>query len=173
VASKFDWPGAVRAVEGSAGVSETVRATAGAIGYIDFNYVIDDHLAGVTMRNADGEFVAAGVASFREAVMHSTWFASGDFSQGLADQHGKGAWPITMGTYIAVPRIATAAQLERTERALRFVVWGYLHGDALARQARFVPLPEKVQASAYREIAKVSGAAGEPIGLKLMGSALR
>ena len=71
-----------------------------------------------------------------------------------------------MGTYVAVPRVAL--QADRTERALRFLTWSYLHGDALARQARFVPLPAKVQASAYREIAKVTSAGGEAIGAKLM-----
>ena len=48
----------------------------------------------------------------------------------------------------------------------------YLNGDSLARQAKFVPLPEKVQASAYREIAKVSNSNGELLGAKMMGNPL-
>ena len=40
------------------------------------------------------------------------------------------------------------------QQALRFITWAYLHGDALARQARFVPLPDKVQAMVSREVAK-------------------
>ena len=41
-------------------------------------------------------------------------------------------------------------------------------GDALARQARFSPLPEKVQASAFRELSSVIGRNGEPIGLNAL-----
>jgi phosphate transport system substrate-binding protein len=171
VASKFDWPAEVLAVKGSGEVSKTVRATAGAIGYIDYNYVIDDGLCGVAMRNSEGRFVQADVEGFREAVTHSAWFTSGDFFSEINNAPGAKTWPITMGTYVAVPRVAAPGS--GTERALRFVTWAYLHGDALARQAKFVPLPDKVQASAYREIAKIAGAHGEPVGMKLLGQLVR
>ena len=94
--------------------------------------------------------------------MHSTWYSAGDFSTEINDLPGAGTWPITMGTYIAVPRVAAAG--DRAERTLRFLTWAYLHGDALARQAKFVPLPERVQASAYREISRVMSASGEIAG---------
>ena len=168
VASHFDWVPGTLAVKGSGEVSKTVRATPDSIGYIDYNYTVDDDLAAISMKNADGQFVTAGVDGFREAAMHSPWYATGDFSAELNALPGSKTWPITMGTYIAVPRVS--AQSERTERALRFITWAYLHGDALARQAKFVPLPEKVQASAYREIAKVSSSSGELLGAKLMGN---
>jgi phosphate transport system substrate-binding protein len=171
VASKFDWPGAVTAVKGSGEVSKAVRATVGSIGYVDYNYVLDDGLCAVAMRNADGQFVQAGVEGFRAAVAHSAWFTSGNFLAEINDSPGANTWPITMGTYVAVPRVAAPGS--GTERAVRFITWAYLHGDALARQAKFVPLPDKVQASAYREIAKIAGAQGEPVGIKLLGQLLK
>ena len=78
--------------------------------------------------------------------MHSTWYTADDCSMEINDLPGVGTWPITMGTFVAVPRVALAG--ERAERTLRFLTWAYLHGDSLARQAKFVPLPERVQASA-------------------------
>jgi phosphate transport system substrate-binding protein len=75
-----------------------------------------------------------------------------------------------MGTYIAVPKVAKAG--DGTEAALRFLTWGYLHGDALARQAKFVPLPDKVQANAYREMASVSSTDGRNLGMALIGPLL-
>jgi len=171
VASRFDWPAGTMAVKGSAEVSKAVRATAGSIGYIDYNYVVDDGLAGVSMKNADGRFVVAGVEGFRDAVKNSAWFARGDFFAEINDAPGPRTWPITMGTYIAVPRIPAADG--STQRALRFVIWAYLHGDALARQAKFVPLPDKVQASAYREIARISNERGEAIGAQVLGQVVR
>ena len=168
VANHFDWPAGTLAVKGSADVAKTVLATEDSIGYIDFNYVLDDDLAGVAMKNTDGQFVTASVDGFHQAVMHSTWYSAGDFSTELNDLPGSGTWPITMGTYVAVPRVAVAG--DRAERTLRFLTWAYLHGDSLARQAKFVPLPERVQASAYREISRVLGSNGESLGAKTMGN---
>lgn len=168
VANHFDWPAGTLAVKGSGEVTKTVQATEDSIGYIDYNYVIDNDLAGVAMKNADGQFVNASVEAFHQAVMHSTWYSAGDFSTEINDLPGAGTWPITMGTYVAVPRVAVSG--DRAERTLRFLTWAYLHGDTLARQAKFVPLPERVQASAYREISRVMGANGESLGAKTMGN---
>jgi phosphate transport system substrate-binding protein len=171
VAPKFDWPAGVITAKGSSEVSKAVRATAGAIGYIDYNYVLDDALSGVSLRNADGQFVAASVEGFREAVVHSAWFTAGDFGSEINEGPGARTWPITMGTYIAVPRVAKRG--DRTESALRFITWGYLNGDVLAREAKFVPLPNKVQANAYKEIASVRTDAGDALGMRLLGTLVR
>jgi phosphate transport system substrate-binding protein len=168
VASKVEFGADALAVKGSAEVSKAVRATPGAIGYIDYNDVLDDGLTGVLLRNANGQFVAASPEGFRDAVSHSAWFATGDFGVGLNDLAGAKSWPITMGTFMVMPRVAR--ENARTERTLRFIAWSYLHGDALARDAKFVPLPSKVQASAYREISRITGARGEPLGMKVLGS---
>lgn len=171
VASRFTWPDDVLAVKGSAAVAATVKATAGAIGYVDFNYVQEEGLSGAQLKNADGQFVSASVDAFRAAVLRSPWSESGDFSAPLVQLGGARSWPITMGTYVALPRVArdTAA----ATRTLRFLAWAYLQGDALAREARFVPLPPKVQAAAYRELSKVRGAAGEPLGLQVLPALMR
>jgi len=168
VANHFDWPAGTIAVKGSGEIVKTVQATEDSISYIDFNYVLDNELAGVSVKNADGQWVTASVDGLHQAVMHSTWYSAGDFSTELNDLAGSGTWPITMGTYVAVPRVAAAG--DRAERTLRFLTWAYLHGDALARQAKFVPLPERVQASAYREISRVLGAHGESLGAKSLGN---
>jgi phosphate transport system substrate-binding protein len=44
VASKHPWPEGFIAVKGSGEVSKTVRSTPGAIGYIDYSYVVEDAL---------------------------------------------------------------------------------------------------------------------------------
>jgi phosphate transport system substrate-binding protein len=99
-------------------------------------------------------------SAFQKALAH--------FSTELNDMTGAGTWPITMGTFVAVPRVAAAG--DRTECTLRFLTWAYVHGDSLARRAKFVPLPERVQASAYREISRVLNASGESLGAKTMGN---
>ena len=172
IASKHAWPRSFIAVKGSGAVSQTVRKTSGAIGYIDYNYVLEDGLTGVEMINAAGNLVAASTASFRAAVVRSRWFSEGDFSETLTNMGGAGSWPITMGTYVAVPRVAGDA--ERATRTMRFFTWAFANGDALADQVKFIPLPEKVQAKAFREIASVVGRQGEMVGfdsLKVLSNA--
>jgi len=160
------WPAGFIAVKGSSEVSRAVRSTPGAIGYIDYGYVVEDALTAVQLAAANGRYVGASPASFRNAVVSSRWFTHGDFSDSLTQMPGEGAWPITMGTYAVVPKVA--GEPERAARTLRFFLWAYDHGDALARQAKFSPLPEKVQASAFRELSSVIGRNGEPIGLNAL-----
>ena len=162
VANKHEWPSSFIAVKGSGEVSKAVRNTPGAIGYIDYNYVLDDALVGVQMRNAEGRFVEASAESFSQAVVKSHWFSSGDFSGTLTNMPGEGSWPIAMGTYVAMQKVA--GDPARAAQVLRFFTWAYANGNALARQAKFVPLPEKVQAKAFREIASIKGKQGELIG---------
>lgn len=171
VAGKHPWPAGFIAVKGSAEVSKTIRSTPGAIGYIDYSYVLEDGLTPVQLRAAGGRYVSASPESFRSAVVGSRWFSHGDFSEGLTHLPAEGAWPITMGTYVALPKVA--ADTARTARALRFLVWAYGRGDALARQAKFVPLPEKVQARAFRELSSVVGSSGEPIGMSAVSVLVR
>ena len=170
VASQLEWPAGTLTGKSSGEVARLVRATPESISYVNYNYVADTDLTPVAMANADGHVVVAGVEGFREAVTRSAWYAQGDFSASLSNLPGAGTWPMTTAAYVAVPRVAPPGA--HTEQALRFFAWAYLHGDALARQAKFVPLPEKVQASAYREIGKVTAAGGEAIGVRVMSGAM-
>ena len=88
---------------------------------------------------------------------------SSGYSLELTDMEGIGSWPITMGTYVAVPKVAN--DTERTARVLRFFAWAYAAGDTLARDAKFVPLPDKVQANAFKVLSSIVGAGGERIGV--------
>lgn len=113
--------------------------------------------------NAAGNYASASTDSFKSAVVMSRWFSHGDFSGTLTGMDGIGSWPITMGTYVAVPKVAS--DTERTARVLRFFAWAYANGDTLAREARFVPLPDKVQANAFNALSTVVGRQGELIGI--------
>ena len=160
------WPADTLAAKGSGDVVKTVQATPGAIGYVDYNYVLDNDLNAVQLRNAAGRFVSAQVSGFREAVVQSAWNRKGDFTAPLVNLPGADTWPITMGTFIVVPAVSPSGP--RTLAALKFLTWGYFHGDELAARAKFVPLPERVQAIAYRELARVTDTSGAAIGLQSM-----
>jgi phosphate transport system substrate-binding protein len=165
VKAQFAWPASVAAVKGSDGVVKAVKETVNSIGYVDYGYVVDNKLAAVAMRNEEGEFVKADTRAFQAALGASDWVGTGAFSSTLTAQRGKSSWPITMGTFIVVPRVTSKP--EQTQAALKFFVWAFNHGDALVREANFVRLPDRVQASAFKAITSVHDTSGKPLGMTL------
>jgi phosphate transport system substrate-binding protein len=160
------WPTGLTGAKGSDGVVSAVRETVGAIGYVDFGYVAENHLAAVQMRNEDGEFVRPDVRAFQASLANSDWVSKGTFSTTLTAMAGKGTWPITMGTFIIVPRVSEKPG--QTQAALKFFVWAFNHGDALVQQASFVRLPDRVQAAAFKAISGVRAKSGEAIGFSAL-----
>lgn len=162
--TSVSWPEAVKGAKGSDGVVKLVQETPGAIGYVDFNYIGEFNLNPVQMRNASGEFVNASVAGFKSALRASDWLSKGDFHATLANLQGTGAWPITMGTFVLLPRVA--GKPEETSRALRFLMWALLKGDQVVEGLSFVRLPDSMQAAAFKAMSNVTDAAGRKLGVE-------
>ncbi len=163
VGTAMKWPEGVVAAKGSKGVVEAVQATAGSIGYVDYNYVVEHKLKAVALKNAEGAVVEPGPQSFQNALLQSPWMQGGDFTQTLTNQPGRDSWPITMGTFVVMPRVA-----DRPERAvpvIRFFTWAFIHGDDLAKKVNFVRLPNSIQAKSFRAIASIVDRRGTPIGV--------
>lgn len=160
------WPGNVLPAKGSGGVVSAVTATPGAIGYVDFTYVLNGGLRTVALKNRAGQFVAPAIDSFRAALNASAWHSQGDFSQTLTDQPGSTSWPITMGTFVLLPKVMDETAGVAT---LRFFTWAFMHGDELANHANFVRLPDAVQAKAYRALAAITSHNGTPLAYASLG----
>ncbi len=169
VNTHFSWPADCIAVKGSDGVVKAVQDTVGAIGYVDFGYVQDNKLQAVQMKNSEGHFVAPSTAAFKAALNSSDWVRNGEFTTTLTDKTGANAWPITMGTFALVPRVAS--QPEKTQAALQFFIWALMNGDALVQKSNFVRLPDRVQALAFRAMMSVRDKAGRALPLSLMRGA--
>jgi phosphate transport system substrate-binding protein len=159
------WPDNFILAKGSDAVVKAVADTKGAIGYVDFSYVKPSKLQTALVRNADGEFPAASSESFRNALMGSDWVASGNFTSALTNKAGKGVWPITMGTYVVLPRVVDSAQ--QGANTIGFITWGFLHGDATVNANSFVRLPDRVQAAAFKAMTEVKDKSGNPLPIKM------
>ena len=168
--NSIKWADGFIGAKGSDGVVQAVKDTQGSIAYIDHGYVKEHGLATAQLKNVDGEFVRPSVAAFRAALASSEWATAGSFSQTLTQQPGKAAWPITMGTFVVVPQVASSP--EQTLAALRFFAWAFLNGDTLVQENNFVRLPDRVQAAAFKTITSVKDKSGAPIGMALISSLL-
>ncbi len=155
------WGGDVVQVKGSSGISEAVRKTPGAIGYIDYSYVPQDKLTYVKLQNREGRFVAPTAESFTAALNSSGWKSMAAFEEMLTDQPGAASWPITMGTFVIIPRMTQ--QPEATIRVLKFFSWTFLNGDKVVNSMDFVRLPDKVQARIFAELTKIKDGNGKPL----------
>lgn len=171
VKTAFTWPASFLAAKGSEGVVKAVKETTGSIGYVDFGYVKDNKLSAVQLKNIEGEFLMPSIDAFRDALFNSEWVSKGTFTSTLTNKPGKGAWPITMGTFAVVPRVTDKS--DETLRALKFFVWAFLNGDTLVQENNFVRLPNRVQASAFRAITTVKDKEGKLIGLNLVGDTIQ
>lgn len=169
--TSIDWPAGAIGAKGTDGMVKAVKSTPGAIGYVDFNYVAEHQLAVVQLRNAAGEWMSPGPEAFRAALRSSDWYKSGDFHASLANRAGPGVWPITMGTFVLLPKVLDANA--GGEEALRFFVWALLRGDLVVEGMNFVRLPDKMQALAYAGLSSITDAAGRPVGIEALSSLTR
>jgi len=166
VKSQFAWPGAFMGVQGSDGVVKAVKETLGAIGYVDYGYVKDNKLNAVQLKNPAGEYLGPSIAGFRAALQASDWSIKGEFASTLTAMDGKNSWPITMGTFVLLP--TASDQPEATRRALQFLMWAFVNGDALVQESNFVRLPDRVQALSFRAISGIKDKSGQSIGSTVM-----
>lgn len=143
VANALAWPVGLGA-KGNEGVAGNVMQTAGAIGYVEYAYALQNDLAYADMINAAGARVAPTAEAFATAAESADWRGTPGYGVILANQKGAGAWPMAAATFILMPqrpRDAAAAA-----EALKFFAWCYERGDQMALELHYVPMPDKVVA---------------------------
>jgi phosphate transport system substrate-binding protein len=155
------WATGVVPAKGSGGVVAAVKDTAGAIGYVDFQYATQNSLIYPMLKNRGGKFVLPGATSFSAALAGSSWSRDGKYEEPLTDQPGAASWPITAGTFILVPQKSRTP--EKAIATLKFFTWSFVHGEEAAGKADFVPLPDSVQGRVFGELTTITDDAGVPL----------
>lgn len=132
------WPTG-SAAQGNAGVVAVLERTKGAVGYVEYAYAQQNHLAFTSLINREGARVVPGMASFRAAA------AVADFRNGLspipANPPGQASWPLTAATYML---LHADGPPEVNRQVVRFLDYALHDGRALAERLNYVPLPEPV-----------------------------
>src|SRR5262249_14421972 len=135
------WPTGVGG-KGNQGVASYVQRIAGAIGYVETAYSMQNHMTEVQLANRAGKFVSATDDSVGAAAKGADWKNAKRFYVVLTDQPGADAWPITGATFVLVQRKQKQPDVAR--EVLRFFDWGYRHGGDAAKQLGYVPMPASV-----------------------------
>ncbi|MEO8757390.1 MAG: phosphate ABC transporter substrate-binding protein PstS [Devosia sp.] len=138
-----EWPVGVGA-KGSEGVANTVKQTAGSIGYVEYAYAKQNAMSYAKLVNASGKAVDPSLDSFAAAAANADFANAKNFNLILTNQPGDASWPITASTWVlihAAPDDAAAA----TE-ALKFFDWAYSTGKDQATALDYVAIPDSVVA---------------------------
>jgi phosphate transport system substrate-binding protein len=135
------WPTGIGG-KGNEGVSGSVQQIVGSIGYVEYAYAMQNHMAYTKMINKAGKTLSPNLDTFKAAAASADWVGASSqaFNMVLVDQPGADAWPITGASWAIVyknpPDKAASAS------ALKFFKWAYENGDAAASSLDYVALPD-------------------------------
>ncbi len=128
--------------KGNEGVAAFVKKVNGSIGYVEYAYALQNHMASVKLQNRDGHFVAPTSANFQAAAAGADWRHARGYYMVLTDQPGANSWPITGASFILMYK--TQARPEKAREVLKFFDWSFRHGQKMAESLDYVPMPEAV-----------------------------
>jgi len=155
-----EWPTGVGGAKND-GVAALVRSTAGAIGYVEYAYVIKTGIPYALIASHDGTWPAPSAKAFADATAKADWaHAPGNYML-ILNQPGANAWPITGATFILVYK--NQANAAKGSAVLKFFDYGYKDGDANAADLFYVPLPANVKSMVRKQWAKSITSGGKPV----------
>ena len=115
----------------------------GAIGYVEYAYALENHLAYTKMINAAGKTLEPTMDTFSAAAANANFTNVKDFYLILTNQPGEQSWPITAATYMLM---RTDYPAEQNQAVLKFLDWCLKNGQQQATALDYVPMPPPVVA---------------------------
>jgi len=156
-----EWPVGIGA-KGSEGVSQNSAQTVGSLGYVEYAYAKQNNLTYAKMINAAGKVVAPTMEAFQSAASGADWTSAPDFHVIMTNAAGDKSWPVAGSTFILMQSVPTDPEASAT--ALKFFDWGYKHGQKMAEDLDYVPMPASVVAlieKSWKD--KIKTADGKPV----------
>jgi phosphate transport system substrate-binding protein len=138
----IEWPTGLGG-KGNDGVSAFVKQTVGAIGYVEYAYVMKTGAKYALVQSHDGTWPKPTAPAFAAAAAGADWaHAPGNYLM-ITNQPGANAWPISGATFAIVYRKETDAA--KRADVLKFFDYGFKTGDTDAANLQFVPMPATVK----------------------------
>jgi phosphate transport system substrate-binding protein len=139
--TSVSWPAGVGG-KGNEGVASYVQRLKNSIGYVEYAYALQNKMTYTQMQNKAGKFVKPDSASFQAAAANADWAHTPGFNLMLTEQAGEKSWPITGATFILVYK--NQEKPETAREVLKFFDWAYHHGDKMAEELDYIPMPDAV-----------------------------
>jgi phosphate transport system substrate-binding protein len=146
--------------KGNDGVAAFIQRLPGAIGYVEWAYVKQNHMVYTKLKNEAGTVVTPDTDTFKAAAASAEWNKS--FYQILTNEPGKNAWPIVGATFVLLHK--TQDKPADGAEALKFFGWGFKNGSDAVTSLDYIPLPASVTAEIEKQWkANVKDASGKAV----------
>jgi phosphate transport system substrate-binding protein len=141
------WP-VGQGAQANNGVTKVVKDIAGALGYIELNYALDNNVSMATLQNKDGKWVKPSLDSVTAAAASAS-----EIPASILNQSGDNAYPISSFTYILVHKdLSYVGDKAKTDALIKFLTWAETDGQKLAADHEYAPLPDAVAQKAMDNI---------------------
>jgi len=158
--TSVEWPVGLGG-KGNEGVAALTARTAGAIGYVEYAYALQNKMVHSKLINHEGVALEPSSKVFQAAAANADWKSAAGFYLILTDQPGQESWPITGATFILMHK--QQAQPERAKEVIKFFDWGYKNGGQLAESLDYIPMPQNAVALFEASWQQIKGADGKPV----------
>jgi len=141
-ATSVEWPVGLGG-KGNEGVTQQVKQSEGAIGYVELIYALSNGLPAAAMRNAAGQFTVPTLKGVSAAASGVDFPPTTDYRVSITDAPGADAYPIASFTWLLIHTRDTTSEKQRAIRG--FLQW-MLEPEAqrMAADLHYAPLPVKV-----------------------------
>ena len=127
--------------KGNEGVAAYVGQLNNSIGYVEYAYAKQNHLAWTQLQNKAGKFLQPSGDAFAAAASNAKWNSVKGMGVSLANTDGAKSWPITSATFVLLQQTQTKPDQGRA--VLNFFDWSWKHGGKAAEKLDYVPLPRR------------------------------
>jgi phosphate transport system substrate-binding protein len=141
-ATSVKWPIGLGG-KGNEGVTQQVKQTEGAIGYVELIYAISNGLPAAHIKNADGALVEPNLKTVSAAAAGAKLGPDTDFRVSITNAPGRDSYPLSSFTWLLVHRESPDSAKATTLRG--FLTW-MLQPEAqrMAADLHYAPLPVPV-----------------------------
>jgi phosphate transport system substrate-binding protein len=134
------WPVGIGG-KGNEGVSGTIKAIDGAIGYVELIYALNNKITFGSVKNAAGVFMKADLQNTSAAANGVKIPA--DYRVSITNSPNKDAYPIATFTWLLIPKKASDATKGKTLKD--FLSWMIDDGQKMVSSLDYAPLPQDLQ----------------------------
>ena len=150
--TSVNWPVGLGG-KGNEGVSAQIQQTPGSLGYVELIYAIQNKLPYGKVKNTEGVFVKADLASVSAAAAAASKNMPDDFRVSITNAEGKAAYPISSFTWLLIPSKFTDAT--KRDVVKDFLKWMMTDGQGYVEALSYAKLPKEVVAKEMKAIAQI------------------
>ena len=141
------WPAGIGG-KGNEGVTNMVKQTPGAIGYIELAYAMENKLNSVALKNAEDKFVKPTLKRVSNAAV--TIKDSDDFTVSLINLKGD-VYPISSFSYLLIP---LKKENKKIQSLKKFIEWVLGDGQKFSEKLHYAPLPKTFSKKVVKKLNK-------------------